>query len=306
MCEMNVNYDMTKEEKAFLEQYDISKYERPAVAADIVVFSIMKEGENKNFRKLTKKALKILLIKRGNYPYKDKWALPGGFCKPDEDVQDTARRELFEETNVQNVYLKAFGIFGEALRDPRGWIVSNAFLALMDSNECILRAGTDAWEAQWFTVELESTEVKKEIIEDSIYIETEYVLNFSKQEETLDFSVKVKEYKQFEHYHEKVRYEILEHEKLAFDHGKIILQALLTLRKEVEHDCKIVFDLMPEMFTLSELQTAFEVILNCELLKANFRRKIADYVVETDKIIEGLGHRPAKLFKRNVETFYKE
>lgn len=305
MRKVKANYDMTKEEKSYLEQYDISKYERPAIAADIAIFSIMKEGENTNFRKLTKKALKLLLIKRGNFPYKGYWALPGGFCKPDEDVQETARRELYEETNVKDVYLKVFGIFGEKLRDPRGWIISNAFLALMDSNECILRAGTDAWEAQWFSVELESIEIKKEMTQESIYIETEYVLNFSEQEEDVDFSVKVKEYKYFEHYHEKVRYEILDNGKLAFDHGKIILQALLTLRNEVEYDLKIAFDLMPELFTLSELQNAFEVILDCELLKANFRRKIADYVIETDKIIEGFGYRPAKLFKRNLETFYK-
>ena len=63
---------------------------------------------------------------------------------------------------------------------------------------------------------------------------------------------------------------------------------------------------MPELFTLTQLQTAFEVIRDEELLKANFRRKIADYVTETDKSIEGAGHRPAKLFKRNVEAFYKE
>ncbi|MBQ2238333.1 MAG: NUDIX hydrolase, partial [Lachnospiraceae bacterium] len=270
------NNNMTQEEKSFLEQYDITRYERPSIAADIAIFSIREEGENTNFRKLAKKALKILLIKRGNYPYKDCWALPGGFCRPEEDVYETAKRELYEETNVKDVYLKPFGIFGETGRDPRGWIVSNAFLALMDSKDCMLRAGTDAWEAQWFTVELTKKELKKTIDVDSIYIETEYILNFLKQEDEANFSVKVREYKQFEHYHERVRYEILDNGNLAFDHGKIILQALLTLRKEVENDSRIAFDLMPELFTLTQLQTAFEVILHQELLKANFRRKIAD------------------------------
>lgn len=306
MFDYNTNYNMTQEEKSFLEQYDITRYERPSIAADIAIFSIREEGENTNFRKLAKKALKILLIKRGNYPYKDCWALPGGFCRPEEDVYETAKRELYEETNVKDVYLKPFGIFGETGRDPRGWIVSNAFLALMDSKDYMLRAGTDAWEAQWFTVELTKKELKKTIDVDSIYIETEYILNFLKQEDEANFSVKVREYKQFEHYHERVRYEILDNGNLAFDHGKIILQALLTLRKEVENDSRIAFDLMPELFTLTQLQTAFEVILHQELLKANFRRKIADYVIETEKSIEGSGHRPAKLFKRNVEAFYKE
>ncbi|MBQ3515534.1 MAG: NUDIX hydrolase [Lachnospiraceae bacterium] len=303
---VNATYDMTQEEKAFLEQYDITRYERPSLATDISIFSIMKEGENSNFRKLEKRALKILLIKRGSYPYKNAWALPGGFCRPDEDVYETARRELCEETNIKDVYLKPFGIFGEIGRDPRGWIISNAFLALMDSKNYKLRAGTDAWEAKWFTVELATKELKKDAGENSIYVETEYVLSFSNQEDETSFSAKVKEYKQFENYHETVRYEVLDNGNLAFDHGKIILQALLTLRKEVENDFRIAFDLMPELFTLTELQTAFEVILDQELLKANFRRKIADYVVETEKIIEGSGHRPAKLFKRNVEAFYKE
>ena len=300
------SYNMSQEEKSYLEQYDITQYERPSLATDIAIFSIMDEGENTNFRKLAKKALKILLIKRGTYPYKDCWALPGGFCLSSEDVYETARRELYEETGVKDVFLKPAGVFGEVGRDPRGWIISNAFLALMDSKNSTLRAGTDAWEAKWFAVELEKKEIKKEAGEDSVYIETEYVLRLSHQEDETSFAAKVMEYKEFKNYHETVRYEILDDGNLAFDHGKIILQALLTLRKEVENDSRIAFDLMPELFTLTQLQTAFEVIQDEELLKANFRRKIADYVTETDKSIEGAGHRPAKLFKRNVEAFYKE
>ena len=187
MFDYNTNYNMTQEEKSFLEQYDITRYERPSIAADIAIFSIREEGENTNFRKLAKKALKILLIKRGNYPYKDCWALPGGFCRPEEDVYETAKRELYEETNVKDVYLKPFGIFGETGRDPRGWIISNTFLALMDSRKCELQAGTDAGEAKWFAVELEKREIKRETEEDAIYIETEYVLHFLHQEDKTSF-----------------------------------------------------------------------------------------------------------------------
>lgn len=298
------NYHISQEEKSYLEQYDITQFERPSIATDIAIFSIMDEGENTNFRKLAKKALKILLIKRGTYPYKDCWALPGGFCRPSEDIFDTARRELYEETNVKDVFLKPAGVFGEVGRDPRGWIISNAFLALMDSKNVSLRAGTDAWEAKWFAVELEKRELKKETKGESVYMETEYELYLTHQEDETSFAVKVMEYKQFENCHETVKYEIVDDGKLAFDHGKIILQALLTLRKEVENDSRIAFDLMPELFTLTQLQTVFEVILDEELLKANFRRKIANYVTETDKSIDGAGHRPAKLFKRNVEAFY--
>ena len=116
---------------------------------------------------------------------------------------------------------------------------------------------------------------------------------------------RVKEYKQFANYHESVRYEVEECEGIAFDHAKLILYSLLYLRKNVENDFKMGFDLMPETFTLTQLQNAFELVLDKPLLAANFRRKVNDYVIETDQIIEGAGHRPAKLFKRNVKEFYK-
>ena len=298
------NETMSPEEKAFLEEYDITKFDRPSVAADIAIFSILRDGEQKNFRKLPKKSLKLLLIKRAGYPYKDCWALPGGFCRPDEDVYETAKRELYEETNVENAYLNLAGIFGDIGRDPRGWIVSNTFLALMDGEQCKLRAGTDAWEAKWFSVELEQTEKKNESDEESVRIENEYALSLSNEELDITLCAKIMECKQFKDYHETVRYEIIESNELAFDHAKIILHALLSLRKQVRNDSVVVFDLMPEAFTLTQLQNAFELILQQKLLTANFRRKISDYVVETDQIIEGEGHRPAKLFKRNVKAFY--
>lgn len=298
------HYEMSKEEKDYLSRYDITAFDRPSIAADIAIFSILKDGDEDNIRKLQKKSLKLLLIKRASYPYKDCWALPGGFCRPGEDVWETAKRELFEETNVENAYLQLVGVFGEKDRDPRGWIISNTFLALMDGELCNLRAGTDAWEAKWFTIAVEGKETGRRVERDSVLLETEYKLMLTDEESNLELQAKLKEYKKFENYHETVRYEITECEKLAFDHGKIILNALLSLRKGVENNSRMVFDLMPESFTLTQLQSAFELILDQKLLTANFRRKIADYVTETDGIIDGAGHRPAKLFKRNIEAFY--
>jgi len=92
-------------------------------------------------------------------------------------------------------------------------------------------------------------------------------------------------------------------EGLAFDHGKIILQTLLFLRKSVKNDWKLAFDLMPEFFTLTQLQNTFELVLDEKLLTPNFRRKVDELVVETEQILEGNGHRPAKLFKRNIGEF---
>ena len=298
-------YRISEEEKKYLEGYEIDRYERPSLATDMAIFSVMETAEAENFRKLPKKSLKLLLVCREAYPYKGSWALPGGFCRPGEDVAETARRELFEETSLQHAYLSLFGSFGEADRDPRGWVISNAFLALTDAEKYQLNAGTDAKEAAWFTVEVTSAEVKKEVKEDFARIETEYSLSFRQEERGVLLTAKIAACKTFCNYHESVEYKITESNGLAFDHGKIILCARLHLRETLEHDPRIVFDLMPELFTLNQLQNAMELISGQELLTANFRRKIADYVVETDKVTEGKGHRPAKLFMRNLNAFYR-
>ncbi len=299
------SYQMSKEEQEFLKGYDITKYERPSVAADMAIFSIMEEGERDNFRKLPQKALKLLLVKRAEYPFKDHWALPGGFCKPEEEVYETAKRELYEETNIKSAYLSLAGIFGEVDRDPRGWIISNTFLSLIDSTDCKLRAGTDVWEAKWFSVKLTKTEIKKEIVGETATMENEYRLCLVHEESGLVLYAKIREYKQFVNYHETVKFEIMESNHIAFDHAKLILHTLLFLRKSVKNDLTLVFDLMPKYFTLTQLQNSLELILDQKLLAANFRRKMNDYVIETEQIIEGAGHRPAKLFKRNIKEFYK-
>ncbi|MCM1100105.1 MAG: NUDIX hydrolase [Clostridium sp.] len=296
-------HETDQAEKEYLSHYDIDKYSRPSVAVDMVIFSIQDDGVNDNIRKLPKKALKVLLIKRAKYPYKDYWALPGGFVRPGEDMAETARRELYEETNVQNAYLQLVGAYGKKDRDPRGWIISNAFMALVDGENYRLRAGTDAWEAEWFNIEIKAQEVRKELQGDTSLIETDYHIYLSNEERDISASAGLRQYKSFQNYHETVRYEIVQSEGLAFDHAEIILSAMLSLRGNTENDLRQAFDLMPEMFTLTQLQNVFEIVLDRELLTANFRRKIADYVVETDIVSEGAGHRPAKLFKRNVRAF---
>lgn len=297
-------YKISDEEKAYLAGYDITGFERPSLATDMAIFSIMEKGEQENYRKLPKKALKILLIKRANYPFKDLWALPGGFCRPDEDVQETALRELYEETHVKAAYLQLAGTFGEVGRDPRGWIISNTFLSLVDGETCKPRGGTDAWEAKWFSVELTAKEEKRNLQEEAAELVTEYTLTLSHEESGVVLKTVVKEKKQFVNYHEKASYEIMDSEGLAFDHGKIILHTLLFLRKSVKNDWKLAFDLMPEYFTLTQLQNTFELVLDEKLLTPNFRRKVEELVVETQHILEGNGHRPAKLFQRNLKGFY--
>ena len=155
-------YQRSPEEEEFLSHYDMAKYDRPSIAADIAVFSIMGKRnrsdkelvqDEDNYRKSPEKKLKLLLIKRAEYPYREQWALPGGFCQSKEEVYQAARRELYEETHVKDVYLRLAGIYSDMGRDPRGWIISNTFLALIDGEQCSLKADTDAWEARWFDVE---------------------------------------------------------------------------------------------------------------------------------------------------------
>lgn len=318
------DYHMSHEEKEYLSHYDITQFDRPSIATDIAVFSIMGKRNKTdkemvqdvaNYRKSPEKKLKVLLIKRANYPYKNYWALPGGFCRRHEDVYETARRELYEETHVKNVYLRLSGIYGDVGRDPRGWIISHTFLALIDGEQCELKADTDAWEARWFDVGFEVKQKKKSIQDSCAVIENEYYLSLQStdiyasnladaqlaEESAISLSAVIHEKKEFKNYHETVHYEISENDGLAFDHAKIICNAVLSLRWQAESGGKIVFDLMPEVFTFAELQRAYEIILGRKLLVANFRRKMMPYVLETDQILEGAGHRPAKLFKRNVE-----
>lgn len=149
-------------------------------------------------------------------------------------------------------------------------------------------------------------EIKRDIQENSATIVKEYTLQLlCEDREPIQLDAVIREEKQFQNYHETVEYEIVKSTGFGFDHAKLITCAILKLRESVEEDGRIVFDLLPETFTLTQLQRVFEIILDRKLLVANFRRKMADYCVETEQIVEGAGHRPAKLFKRNLETFYR-
>jgi len=114
------------------------KYPHPSVTTDCVIFGF--DGSTIN----------ILLVERGIEPFKGYWALPGGFLKMDETVEEGALRELFEETGVKDVYLEQFHVFSDVTRDPRERVLTVAFLALVKKSDYILIAGDDAANAQWF------------------------------------------------------------------------------------------------------------------------------------------------------------
>lgn len=116
------------------------QYPRPALTVDCVVFGLDDED------------LKIMLIRRGLEPFKGKWALPGGFVRVDETIDDAARRELVEETGLEKVYMEQLYTFGDVGRDPRERVVSVAYYALVRLSDYKVQAASDASDAAWFPV----------------------------------------------------------------------------------------------------------------------------------------------------------
>lgn len=94
----------------------------------------------------------ILLIQRKNEPFQHSWALPGGFVEENEDLADAARRELAEETSIHVQHLEQLKAFGKPHRDPRGHMVSVAFLCVVTDENTVAKAADDAADAQWFSV----------------------------------------------------------------------------------------------------------------------------------------------------------
>lgn len=115
------------------------EYPRPALTVDMIVFRNVGAG------------LEILLIQRLNPPFKDQWALPGGFVDMDETLEQAAARELAEETGLIDVELKQFKAFSTLGRDPRGHTISVVFTGMV-SDGANIKAGDDAKNAAWFNV----------------------------------------------------------------------------------------------------------------------------------------------------------
>lgn len=285
-------------ETEFLAQYRPKDYERPSVATDMVIFTVT-ATEEINYRKLPQKELRVLLIKRGGHPYLGYWALPGGFVRPNETISQAAVRELREETGVENVYLEQLAVFSEPKRDPRTWVMSCAHMALIDSTDIFVKGGDDADSAAWFCVSYQLIKEEREILKSGFIQKWRYELKLTAEKEVLCAVVEHSRTVTDTDWSEE--YTLIENNGIAFDHGKIIAYAMDRLRGKIE-STSIAFHLMPKLFTLTELQQVYEVILDKELLNAAFRRKIAPLVEETDYYTENAGHRPSKLYRRNIEA----
>jgi len=206
------------------------EYPRGALTVDCVVFGLDEED------------LKILLIQRALPPFAGTWALPGGFVRVDETLEDAARRELEEETGLRNVFLEQLYTFGALDRDPRERVVSVAYYALVKLSDHTVQAATDARDAAWFGVH--------------------------------------------------------DVPSLAFDHAEILQLAVDRLRGKLRYQ-PIGFELLPRKFTLSQLQHLYELVLERELDKRNFRKRVLamDLLIETDEVQQDVAHRAARLYR---------
>jgi 8-oxo-dGTP diphosphatase len=122
------------------EHYDTSRYDRPSVTVDVVIFT------------LQNRELHVLLVRRKRWPYEGRWAIPGGFLNIDESLEQAARRELEEETGVRDIYLEQLYTFGDPQRDPRGRVISVAYIALVSADKQTLRVSDESTEVCWFPV----------------------------------------------------------------------------------------------------------------------------------------------------------
>ncbi len=247
------NYKCTSnEEKAFLEKYDASKFERPSVTTDIVILTLDASDE-----------LNILLIKRGEYPYKDRWAIPGGFLAAGkESIDEAAARELKSETNIDNVYLKQLYTFGNPGRDPRTTVISVAYTALVPKHMLDIKAGDDAEDAKLFTIKYDVNGI--------IFTNENTVITEN---------------------------------DLAFDHAEIIKMAITRLRNRIDYEDDAFNLLRDKNeFTISELKRIYETIKNRSLDLPNFRKTFLRDYVSTGKVTdlnrtEVSKGKPARLYK---------
>jgi len=208
------------------------EYERPGLTVDCVIFGLDLEEET----------LKVMLIERDFEPFEGEWAIPGGFVRSDETLMQAANRELEEETGIAGVFLEQLYTFGNPGRDPRGWVVSVAYYALVSPEKHHIHATTDARQAQWFPI----TSLPR----------------------------------------------------LAFDHEEILATALARIRGKLTY-APIGFELLPQKFTIKQLQKLYEIVLGRQLDNRNFRKKIfaMDVLRELGEMQTGVPHRAARLYR---------
>lgn len=212
------------------------QFARPALTVDVVVFALDEHD------------LQVMLIERDLAPFAGDWALPGGFVRVEETLDEAAARELAEETGLHDIFLEQLYTFGAVKRDPRERVVTVAYFALVNLAGHDVKASTDARNAAWFSIN--------------------------------------------------------DLPQLAFDHKQVLDAALERLQSKVRYQ-PIGFELLPEKFTLRQLQHLYEIILDRPLDKRNFRKKVLSMgiIKETNEIETDVAHRAARLFRFDKKAY---
>lgn len=246
------NNEMTEEE--YLRNYNPHRYESPSVTVDMLVFSM-----NSDYR------LQLLLIRRGGHPFKGKWAIPGGFVDIKESLDDAAKRELKEETNLSNIYMEQLYTFGAVDRDVRKRVISVSYMACIPANRLNYKAGDDAKDAEVFEITKKDGKLW--------FVGSSRDISFSEEE-------------------------------LAFDHSDIIKLAIERLKgKIVYSDIALEFLRNKEKFSIYELKMIHEAIRGEKLDTANFRRSFKKKFIDT-KRVETLEEKCVE-FSKKPSTYYK-
>lgn len=291
-------------EQDFLSTYDSSKYEKPSVTVDMLLFTL-DELKTCDIKRLPEKELKILLIKRKDHPFIDDWAIPGGFVDINESVDDAAYRELKEETNIDNIYMEQLYTLGEVNRDPRMRVISTSYIALVNKKGLKEKAWDDASDLSWFSINKELIEEYK--TQDDEIIKN-YILSLVSNEKGIKILYNITEVISFIGFNKKVSYKFnlkeSSNSKLAFDHVDILSYALERMNNKVQYTT-IAFSLLEDTFTLTELQQVYELLLGRELTKSNFRRWISKVVEETSYTKREGSYRPSKLYTLNKKLVLK-
>lgn len=195
--------------------------------------------------------ISVLLIKRKLEPFIHQWALPGGFVKNEESLEDAVQRELEEETGAKINYLEQLYTFGQPERDPRARIISVTYFGLVKPGAYRILADTDAEDVAWFNIH--------------------------------------------------------KLPKLAFDHKSILKTAVERLRGKITYE-PIGFELLDPKFPFSDLEQLYRVILDREIDRRNFKRKIMSLgIVEEleEKAPVTTAGRPGNLYKFNKDKYFK-
>lgn len=278
---------LTNENNGFFALYSDSKYEKPSVTVDAVIFRLINK-ENNNYRKLPEKKLQVFLTKRDYPPFKNYFAAVGTFIDLNNELSESMKLCVKNKVNLDNFYHEQLFTFGDKSRDPRTRVISVSYLLLTNENSVLTNG-------EWFDIDLKQTSCERKQKENG-YLQKQ-TINLTLKNENLTLENQLLIELEKTSLEEKKQIQI-KNSTLAFDHIKIIFYALERLKNKLEYT-DIIFNLLPEKFTLTELKQCYEVILNEKLLDANFRRKTSKMVQATNEFVRGKGHRSSQLFKHN-------